>query len=363
MIVPVVLKLETLQVMRGLAALMVVLFHMEVSIWPGIFHISQPFFSGFEMGSAGVEVFFVISGFIMWHIHHDDWGLAQKFLPFLYKRATRIYPLYLFVFGITVFFYFLFPAFGSARAQHWGSVLYDAALLPTEGYPLLVVAWTLQYEMFFYMMFAISLLNRYWGVMLAGMWMLGCTINLFMHTQNFWLAFFFSPLNFLFVLGCLAAQIVQTRRLVFPHIIGIMGVILFFVIGINKTFHLLTIDDGLQSLLYGVVTCMIFGFIQVEEKINFKNYFFRPFVLMGTISYSLYLVHCLAMTVFGLILIKFSLVQYVPLCVLFFLPPIAALMSGLMCFWWVEHPLQRFFKGLGEKFFSCEGGRFSHRPL
>lgn len=87
-----------LQYMRGIAALMVVLFHLKERLPSNI----VPYL---ENGRGGVDIFFIISGFIIYFITQNDKELAPK--TFLIKRAFRILPLYWFIFFASVFLFFL----------------------------------------------------------------------------------------------------------------------------------------------------------------------------------------------------------------------------------------------------------------
>ena len=70
--------LSSIQVLRGIAAVMVVMFH-------GL---------GFQIGSSGVDIFFVISGFIMFHTNRNAFGLTGAAILFFKRRLLRIAPLY-----------------------------------------------------------------------------------------------------------------------------------------------------------------------------------------------------------------------------------------------------------------------------
>ncbi|CAM4421473.1 acyltransferase family protein [Palleronia rufa] len=86
-------KIESLQALRAAAVLLVVLFHLNVYTVTDILG-RQPLWNGFDMGYAGVEIFFVLSGFIMFHVHSGDFGRRDRFGPYISKRMTRIYPFF-----------------------------------------------------------------------------------------------------------------------------------------------------------------------------------------------------------------------------------------------------------------------------
>ena len=139
------------RVLRALAALAVVAYHALQ--WRG---------GGFDVGRAGVDVFFVISGFIMWHVTSRVGTLRRG--AFLWRRFTRVAPLYWLATlgapsrrrpGLACI-----PARGAARvAPPRPSPLAFVPHLDPRGlpFPTLPPGWTLDYEALFYVIFAAAL--------------------------------------------------------------------------------------------------------------------------------------------------------------------------------------------------------------
>lgn len=85
-------RLNLIQVFRGLAAVLVVFAHTDLIYNQ---NLNQDFlFKITTFGGSGVDFFFVLSGFIMFYIHQKDIGHQNKLGIFLFKRFTRVYPLY-----------------------------------------------------------------------------------------------------------------------------------------------------------------------------------------------------------------------------------------------------------------------------
>jgi len=150
-------RLEGIQALRALAALLVVLDHCLLKL-TAAGHLPlwvEPF--AYRSGSAGVALFFVISGFIMARTasHPRGPGAARRFIA---RRLLRIAPLYWLA---TLIYAARLAAGGEAVAplDLLRSVLFvpyfdaDQALRPVLG-----VGWTLNFEMYFYLVFAVSLL-------------------------------------------------------------------------------------------------------------------------------------------------------------------------------------------------------------
>jgi peptidoglycan/LPS O-acetylase OafA/YrhL len=148
-----VARLLTLQVVRGVAANLVVLSHLW-SVASKYTGGGLPAFTFY--GIAGVDVFFVLSGFVMAAIAGDSVGPAQ----FLWRRAVRIYPTYWLVSAIVLCVSLVSPTMVNssitAPISTWRSFL----LVPQETPPLLAVGWTLVHEAYFYLVFAVLLFLR-----------------------------------------------------------------------------------------------------------------------------------------------------------------------------------------------------------
>lgn len=147
--------LANIQLIRAVAALVVVFEHVD-KLMNGLgLH---------KFGAGGVDIFFVVSGFIMVHTtrtEHPSPGL------FMRKRIVRLVPIYwaltLGVFALAV----IAPDLLQRTTSDFGSLLKSLAFIPFQRFdgsvfPVLFIGWTLNYEMFFYALFAIGLgFSRY----------------------------------------------------------------------------------------------------------------------------------------------------------------------------------------------------------
>lgn len=139
-------KLLTLQMARGMAANIVVVGHLfeAEAIFRGA---NLPEFAA-VYGSSGVDVFFVLSGFIMVAVAGRQVGP----LAFLWRRVARIYPIYWLATFVLLALAIVSPTV-VATLEH-GSLWRSLLLIPTEPPPFLAVGWTLVHEMYFYLVFA-----------------------------------------------------------------------------------------------------------------------------------------------------------------------------------------------------------------
>ena len=155
-------KLGSLEIGRFIAALMVMLSHVAPYVNGHAASPSQKIFGGMLFpGPLGVQYFFVLSGFVMASAHHDDFGKLASAPKFWWRRACRIYPAYWLALCIPL--YYLCGSTTSIRALHL--VLLD----PWHGDDYIPAAWSLRYEMAFYIMFGLALLP-YAGKPLLAFW-------------------------------------------------------------------------------------------------------------------------------------------------------------------------------------------------
>jgi exopolysaccharide production protein ExoZ len=135
--------------LRAVAALGVVLFHC----------LGDAGFD-FHLGAAGIHLFFVLSGFMMWSIAGHA---SARPLSFLLGRIRRIVPMYWIGTAVAVGSTFVVPGFYYQATRRVSMIIKSLFFIPQYGvqggvYPVLYLGWTLQYEMYFYLLFALCLL-------------------------------------------------------------------------------------------------------------------------------------------------------------------------------------------------------------
>jgi len=146
-------SLSDVQSLRGIAASLVMCYHTG-TIYATHFG-SLLFGNAFRAGFIGVDFFFVLSGFVMYWAHVQDFGQPAALGSFVKKRLLRIMPLYWVVLAVKLL--------RDWRQFDWLVVLSAAALLPYPRPPCITVSWTLSYEMLFYAAVALMiLLPRGW---------------------------------------------------------------------------------------------------------------------------------------------------------------------------------------------------------
>jgi exopolysaccharide production protein ExoZ len=289
---------KSIQACRALAALLVVLHHLGFAMASGKYFGAARFKVPFIFGDSGVEFFFVLSGFIITWAHFNEFGRPEYLLTYLRKRAVRIYPTYWIVFGVVYLLAQLSPALRSTVPHDYATLLKSFALLPQDpsvaggnGSPVLIVAWSLQYEICFYALIAIFIVSRSIGILAS----IPLLINLgacSFSACSFPRSFFSNNLILLFGLGALIACC-SKRGLGFkrPTFVAAIAATAFMSFGAFEAIfgtEILPLD---RRLVYGLISGVaIFALVQAESSGQFRMRN-RWIPLLGDSSYSLYLIH------------------------------------------------------------------------
>jgi peptidoglycan/LPS O-acetylase OafA/YrhL len=267
--------LGSLQVCRGVAAVMVVLFHFVGGV--------------FLFAHSAIDFFFVLSGFIMLYVHHAQAGRAGAVRPFLVARVVRIFPLYWLVLAATIVYYLYEPAVWEHRLEPL-TVARAVLLYDQLSTPVVPVAWTLSYELAFYLVFAVYLaLGR---VAFAGVAVLWASLVVAQWTGLAPLdaPLLLSPLMLEFLLGCVAAWLVLRFR---PRIHGVwlvLAVALCLAVGIADSAGLI---DSYQNVRNYALPFFLLVTVSAWYERAYRPAFPRPLLLLGDASYAIYLVHFL----------------------------------------------------------------------
>lgn len=288
--------LHVLQVYRGLAAVLVVLHHAR-GIVPAYFGGGEnPLLAFFAFGKAGVQFFFVLSGFIIYYIHRVDIGSPSRLLPYITKRVIRIYPVYVFVTLLFVPFWMFVPQFGEPYHKDVSALILSLLLFPQGHLPHLGVAWTLVHEMIFYVIFSGLILNRVLGTAGLVAWIAAIALaNSVLGAQlPFQLAYFLSINNLLFGLGIVAAWLAPNPREGSKSgvVVFVLGNIGFLAIGLLADSIPQPTPTEQCALILGFGIAALLIVLQAKNTILDRMAARRPVMrLLGDASYSIYLIH------------------------------------------------------------------------
>jgi exopolysaccharide production protein ExoZ len=282
-------KLEGIQILRGYAAMLVVVTHLwSVGVISSTLKLDR-------IGGLGVDIFFVISGFIMCYSLRDRISSSDS-IQFLKKRAFRVYPIYLLV---LVPFLVQYHNQASAPVDPLmiiGNLLLSPSFLDGSEYRMLVgPAWTLTYELFFYVLFAAAMFSSrskdraIYAVIIMILLMVVLVNFLGLKGERLqWSNFQYivgDPLLFNFVIGCVCYFVWRKYgRAVFSFWTALVAALVLTVVSLGLS------KFGLPRILsLGIpagAIVLVFLFAEFEKR-NLT----RPLLFLGSASYSIYLVH------------------------------------------------------------------------
>ncbi len=288
--------LHNLQALRGLACLIVVLYHIagyENTFWTKwrTFHFVRWF------GYAGVDVFFALSGFIITWAHREQLGQAKHLPRYLVRRFRRIYPV---LWAAALATMILIGALGTAVVFRPGwqrDYLEWLLLVPRyDPFQFIAATWSLQYEIVFYLAFGLLfLVPKRWALPLAIGWVaviVAARVVRFT-PQPFWANMLISPYVLEFLGGTGVAAVVARGFVRGPRIA--LGFALAWTVALVILLRGATPDElggwtwgrffafGPPSVLlvYAVVAGELTGRVHLPARL-------RP---LGDASYSIYLMH------------------------------------------------------------------------
>ncbi len=270
-------RFDSVQALRGIAAFSVILHHISL----------------INNGAFGVDIFFCISGFIMMYV------TELSVDHFISKRLVRIVPLY---YAITFATYIGILVLPGLFEQTTANPMYLIKALLFIPYsisdmiqPLVRVGWTLNYEMFFYVVLWVAMfINRKRRAVIASA-MLICLViagKLFDISNDIWV-FWTDSILIEFIFGMLSYEIL--RRGVAEYAanskikrflllgVAVLCYVFMWIVRQNSMFE--SVD---RCIVYGIPAFVLFvaAFI-AGYKLNIP----KPLVFLGDISYSVYLIH------------------------------------------------------------------------
>lgn len=270
--------ITNIQLLRGVAALMVVVFHLVVKMRPYGFDGSQVSFL-----QGGVDIFFVISGFIMVHVSRERERSGWQFIS---DRIIRIVPIY---WLLSLLAYFS----GAGEPRPISDLFRSMAFVPSGNpplfNPLIDGGWTLNLEMYFYVIFAVSLaaareLKQRFAIVVG---VLAAVVATSIWAPGRYWPFYGNEIVFEFVIGMVLARSVdwlKTGGTVAAWSMVFAGGIVMVLEPFDRLSSRL-LSDGLPA---GLIVAGAIGLDAAGKRVAAP-----AALILGTISYALYLSHVL----------------------------------------------------------------------
>jgi peptidoglycan/LPS O-acetylase OafA/YrhL len=324
------------QVLRAVAALMVVMHHSTILIADRT-HAG----SNWVNGGAGVDIFFVISGFVMTISSAPLVATKHPARTFLARRLERILPMYWLITTLKVLFVLAAPALAvNALGTPW-HVISSYLMFPSYE-PVIIAGWTLNFEMAFYVLFAVALawrvpVLRVAAPVLLVAVVLGVTPP---GRDRHLIPFYENSMVIEFLFGILLAKsLPMVRRIAWPVAVAMAAVglaALLFWVAPNFSMW--------RGVLWGVpALAIVCGAVVLEGRMGRSAP--RWLMELGDASYSIYLTHGLALPALGYLVMHITLRSTLQYWAMLFALIVCCALVGEATYRLVELPITRWFKG------------------
>lgn len=288
-------KFNSIQALRGIAALFVAVSHLA--------------FVG--VGAFGVDIFFCISGFIMMYVTEKD---TKHFLA---KRLIRIVPLYYLITVFTFILLLVFPSmFMTTTADIWylvKSFLFIPYEIDDVIQPIVRVGWTINYEMFFYVLFFVSMKisKKYRVIICSGLLIILAVLGELVALPTVFLQFFCDELLIEFVFGMMSFYLCKKIYSILQNREGkkysVCVVCLIFIIACfwlliweNNNFPVShfyrLVNWGIPAVIIFIAVFILGCIVKIPKWISY----------LGDISFSVYLLHYYPITLLSRISDRFD---------------------------------------------------------
>ncbi len=331
-------ELYGLQMLRGIAALSVVLHHTLEESNSATTAFSPNWVTTY--GGAGVDIFFVISGFIILYTSCPPNLPTLSPQAFIFRRATRIYPLYWICCGAM----FGLILIGFMKSVHLSpkDIVLSFALLPS-AHLIISVSWTLICEIYFYLVFAATLLTRNRLATALGTTAAIAILTLIAPavTAGVLREFLTDPIVYEFVFGLWLAMAFMRS---IPHwrlspMLAVLGFILLAAASLYVSHPNTNGLTGWSRLFaWGLPAVLI-----VAASLSIpapRNAIQRQLVFLGDASYATYLTHGFVMIAYAFLL-KRTPLTHVPQIMIVPLVVLMATALGIIAHLFIEKPTLR----------------------
>ena len=356
--------MHSIEAARALAAFVVVLMHaanlMRIEKFSG--HIGLG--GIFDFGYIGVDFFFVLSGFIITYVHFADIGKAERIPRYLWRRFSRIYPIFWAILLLVIVVTSL-TRFASGAGLGWEIDLSDIPgtlllFIGGDEPKYIGVAWSLQFEILFYVAFCLLLFNARlgaavfitWGVAVLAVALGFISVQLPLSLGSA------HCLQFLFGVAVGAAA----RRYSLSATPAILAVVLvaFIAAVVFEVYGPVGRHSPAGRIMLGLASAAVLATLVALEN---KHMLHTPAWLarMGSVSYSIYLGHILFINTTYVILLKMNVYHALPEFMVFLTAIVVALSATTLIGLYVELPLVRSLRNYGSTAHANDGMAISRR--
>ena len=359
-------KINSIQVLRGIAASIISIYHTKDLIDPAS-PLKPTMDFLFSSGAAGVNLFFVISGFIMVYITRYTTSSVQSFYTFIFKRFIRIWPTYALItilYAFAVFHFNIYPEINNIIS----SLVFLPLTLtgpPFYGYSVLPVGWSLNYEIYFYILVGSSILFSQYKWLIFFSLIIITLIVIPLSTGHFtfdvnkthnynsrYINLITNPIVWNFVYGVIIG-LLYTNNFSFSILTKVFSrlwiVSLFIVLAVWQ--YLSGFFGGLGPLQWGVGSSALFLafiFYTSNKPIIFPSWLIK----LGDMSFSIYLMHFPVKILIETIFKKLQYPVYSSGTAMFFLTISITVILSSLSYEYIEIKFSNFLRNLFPSFNS-----------
>jgi len=327
--------LVSIQVLRGLAVSLVVIHH-AITFLNDKYAVNLV---EFDLGAIGVDIFFVISGFVMFWTTRSHVGSWPDTLQFWKKRVIRIIPLY-WAMTVSLAGALLFsPSLFKSMELNGAWLLKSLFFIPYlnewgRPHPMIDPGWTLNYEMFFYLVFGGCLCSgrRHATMICLLLLALSVLAGLWLAPASAVLATYTNPLLLEFCAGLLCGALYQRFGIYRP----VIGLVILIMIGCWLAIGQADFpgSDLRRAALWGGASVLIvLSFLSLESLVHDARYLSLS-KLIGDASYSIYLGHTIFFLAFGKLADLMHVKLFTPVWIV-----VGAVFVGVGTYRFLERPL------------------------
>lgn len=293
----------------------------------------KPLGSLTNFGHAGVDFFFVLSGFIILFAHFNDLGRPDRTGNYVARRFTRVFPVYWAVLAIILAIGLVSRGVLPPPTE----LVRDILLLP-YGEPTLGVAWTLQFEVMFYTLFIALILHRRIGMAVFAAWFLLIAAGLLVDIPDVPGRKLANAYCAQFFMGMGAALLLRRGSIPFPGWLLGLGIFCFLTVGTLENLEYLDGYGTGARFAYGIpATMTLIGVVALERTGRLRVSALAA--SLGSASYAIYLMHLLAIGITWKVLKKLGITAIRPVEIAFAIVVVAGIAGGVIGHRLIERPL------------------------
>jgi exopolysaccharide production protein ExoZ len=343
--IPALPQLYGIQVLRALAALMVAVHHVQADAGFLAARAGLPFQPSHALPwTAGVDLFFVISGFIMVHSSTGLFGRPDGARLFVARRIARIVPLYWAATTLFLAILLASPALLNSGMPSPGQIAASYLFWPManaagELQPIYSLGWTLNYEMLFYALFGAALLLPARLVVPGVSAVLAALVaaQAFAGPLPLPFGFWGQPIVLEFAAG-MAAGLLRQQGL------RLDGRLRWLMVAAGIALFVVASGDGWAQTSWGALALrgpaalLLVTAAACGRNVTAPSALVRALALLGDASYALYLVHPFAMRALREVFLRTAPGATGTFIVLAL---VAAVLAALAVYHWFERPMTK----------------------